>query len=119
DGRHPSADAGPAGSRAARSGIQERRPAACFGRGDPRACPPPRRAEGGSLSMTLLIASLAVLVATGLLGAGLSRWPRWATGVGAAGALAGCALGLAAALPALSGGESVARWRWTFPYGDL
>jgi formate hydrogenlyase subunit 3/multisubunit Na+/H+ antiporter MnhD subunit len=69
--------------------------------------------------MALLIASLSVLVATGLLGAGLSRWARWATGVGAAGALAGCALGLGAALPALSGGELVERWRWTFPYGDL
>jgi len=69
--------------------------------------------------MPLLIASLAVLVASGLLGAGLSRWPRWATGVGAAGALAGCALGLSPALAALSGGELVAHWRWTPPYGDL
>jgi hydrogenase-4 component B len=69
--------------------------------------------------MALLLASLLVLIATGLLAAALSRWPRWAAGVGVAGAVAGCALGLGAALAALSGGEIVARWAWTPPYGDL
>ena len=69
--------------------------------------------------MTLLLAALAVLVATGLLAAALSRWPRWATGVGSSGAVAGCALGMKPAITALSGGELLARWSWTPPYGDL
>ncbi len=69
--------------------------------------------------MALLLDSLALLVATGLFAAMLSRWPRWATGVGTAGAVAGCALGLGPSLAALSGGELVARWSWTPPYGDL
>jgi formate hydrogenlyase subunit 3/multisubunit Na+/H+ antiporter MnhD subunit len=69
--------------------------------------------------MALSLASLAVLVATGLLALALSRWPRWATGVAAAGAVAGCALGLLPAAAALSGGEVVARRPWTPPYGDL
>ncbi len=71
------------------------------------------------MSVALLLASLAVLVATGLLAAALSRWPRWATGVGAAGAVAGCALGLWPSVAALSSGELQARWTWTPPYGDL
>jgi len=69
--------------------------------------------------VALLLDSLALLVATGLFAAMLSRWPRWATGVGTAGAVAGCALGLGPSLAALSGGELVARWSWTPPYGDL
>jgi hydrogenase-4 component B len=69
--------------------------------------------------MALSLASLALLVATGLLAMALSRWPRWATAVGSAGAVAGCALGLVPALAGLSGREWQARWPWTPPYGDL
>ena len=69
--------------------------------------------------MALSLASLAVLVATGLLAMALSRRPRWATAAGSAGAVAGCALGLVPALAALSGREWQARWPWTPPYGDL
>lgn len=69
--------------------------------------------------MTLLLAALAILVATGLVAAAISRWPRWATGIGSAGAVAGCALGLGPAFAGLSGQELLARWPWTPPYGDL
>jgi formate hydrogenlyase subunit 3/multisubunit Na+/H+ antiporter MnhD subunit len=69
--------------------------------------------------MTFLVASLAVLAASGLLAAVLSRWDRLATAVGTAGAVVGCALGLQPALKALSGEEFVSRWRWTPPYGEL
>src|SRR5260370_27376819 len=69
--------------------------------------------------MALSLASLAILVATGLLAMALSRWPKWATALGSAGAVAGCALGLVPALAALSGREWQARWPWTPAYGDL
>jgi len=57
--------------------------------------------------MSLALSSLAVLIASGVLAAVLSRWPRWATGVGAAGAVAGSALGLLPAAAALSGSRSI------------
>ena len=69
--------------------------------------------------MALLLASLGVLALTGLLAAAGSRSPRWATGIGAAGAVVASALGLPPAVAALSGGETVMRIAWTAPYGDL
>jgi formate hydrogenlyase subunit 3/multisubunit Na+/H+ antiporter MnhD subunit len=69
--------------------------------------------------MTLLLAALGILVASGLLAVALSPWPRLATGIAAVGAVAGSALGLGPSLAGLSGQELTARWPWTPPYGDL
>ncbi len=69
--------------------------------------------------MALLLASLAALLATGAIAAALSRWPRVATGVGASGAVAACALGIGPALSGLSDSGFLVRWPWTPPYGDL
>ena len=69
--------------------------------------------------MQLLLGSFAMLVGTGLGSAALLRWPRASTALGACGAVAGCALGLWAAIAALGGGEAVARFDWPAPYGEV
>jgi hydrogenase-4 component B len=69
--------------------------------------------------MALLVASLGVLLATGILAAASSRSARWATGIGASGVVVACALGLGPAVAALSGPDTVVRIAWTAPYGDL
>lgn len=69
--------------------------------------------------MALLLASLLVLLATGLAAAALSLRPRLATAVGATGAVVACGLGLPPAVAALSRRELVARFAWARPYGEL
>lgn len=70
--------------------------------------------------MTLLLLALAALVASGLLAAALTPWPRAATAVGAAGVVAAAALALGPALSALAGAGALhARVAWSAPYGEL
>ncbi|GEJ56896.1 proton-conducting transporter transmembrane domain-containing protein [Anaeromyxobacter diazotrophicus] len=66
--------------------------------------------------MTLHLAALALLLLGGLAALALGRWPALALRAGTASAVAGSALGLAAALAALAGGgEQLFTLPWTAP----
>jgi formate hydrogenlyase subunit 3/multisubunit Na+/H+ antiporter MnhD subunit len=70
--------------------------------------------------VTLFLAGLAVAVMSGFAALLAGRRARWATALGAGGAVVGCALGLAPALQVLSGAapESL-RAAWAVPYGTF
>ena len=69
--------------------------------------------------MSLLLAAVAVLVLGGAAALAASARPRLALGVGAASAAAGCALGLAAVLPALGAAPVALDAAWQVPNGAL
>ncbi len=70
--------------------------------------------------MPLIVAGVAVLVASGLMALAVHRWQRLATLVGALGAVAGCAIA-AAPLVRVLGGQSLPELRhaWSVPVGAL
>jgi formate hydrogenlyase subunit 3/multisubunit Na+/H+ antiporter MnhD subunit len=68
--------------------------------------------------MTLILAALAVLAATGLAAAALGKRPRLAAAAGAGGAIAGSCLGIVpAARAALGGPAESLRLTWSVPHG--
>ncbi len=69
--------------------------------------------------MTLYLAAVAVLLLGGAVALAASARPRLALAVGAASAAAGCALGLAASLPALAAAPVALDLPWQVPNGAL
>jgi hydrogenase-4 component B len=69
--------------------------------------------------VTLYVAALLVLVASGLAALAASARPRLALGVGSAGAALGSVMGLAASIPALRGAPAALDAAWQVPNGAL
>lgn len=72
------------------------------------------------MNISLLVASVGLIGSGGLVALLLSRWPRWAGGVGGGSAAVGCGLGLVSAARVLAGtpcGEL--RLPWSVPHGDF
>src|SRR5580704_2262841 len=70
--------------------------------------------------MGWLLIAMGVLVVSGLLALIVSASPRLSTVLGAAGAVVGCGIGLAAVLSILWGDqERSLHWNWDVPYGSF
>jgi formate hydrogenlyase subunit 3/multisubunit Na+/H+ antiporter MnhD subunit len=70
--------------------------------------------------MTLLGLAVALLLGSGLVALGLYRWQRLSSGVGALGAVVGCALGMVPALQVLCGETLPTVERaWSAPAGEI
>jgi formate hydrogenlyase subunit 3/multisubunit Na+/H+ antiporter MnhD subunit len=70
--------------------------------------------------MQLLLGAVALLIGSGMLALVAHRFPRLSTTFGAGGAVAGCALGLIAALTVVIDGTTEAFERpWDVPYGSF
>lgn len=68
--------------------------------------------------MTLLLAALLLPVIGGATALAASQWPKVAAGLGAAGTIAGCVLGMIPAIQVALGGEALAlRASWDVPGG--
>jgi formate hydrogenlyase subunit 3/multisubunit Na+/H+ antiporter MnhD subunit len=70
--------------------------------------------------MTPLLVAVAILLGSGTISLAASRWPRLATGVAAAGVVAGSLLGLPPALAVLRGGAGAeVSFAWAVPAGTM
>lgn len=71
--------------------------------------------------MQWLLVAMGVLIAGGLVALATQRWPRLATFVGTASALAGCGIGLAGVLRILllEDQESSLHYAWDVPFGSF
>jgi formate hydrogenlyase subunit 3/multisubunit Na+/H+ antiporter MnhD subunit len=70
--------------------------------------------------MGLVVLAVGILLASGLVALAASRAPRLASAIGAAGAVAGCAVGMVPALRALTHGPLTDLSRsWAVPGGEL
>jgi formate hydrogenlyase subunit 3/multisubunit Na+/H+ antiporter MnhD subunit len=74
--------------------------------------------------VTLLVAAVVILVASGLAALALSRWPAVSSAVGALGVVAGAVAGEVQAVGALAGGGSASpsgglSLGWSVPYGAI
>ncbi|MCX7046060.1 MAG: proton-conducting transporter membrane subunit [Candidatus Sumerlaeota bacterium] len=73
--------------------------------------------------MTILLASVGLLLASGLAALAAGRNPEAATRLGAGGAVLSCAIGLVAAVGALAGGSQATvqsfHLDWNIPYGSF
>ena len=68
--------------------------------------------------MTALLAGLAILLGTGVLGLAAARWAKLAAGIAASGVVAACLLGFVPALSVLRGGAaSELAFAWAVPVG--
>ena len=111
-------------SRAARRGVQARRPEASDEGRDPRRGPPRRGRAGGAeeraVGVTLLVVALGTLVGGGLLALVGWRSARLSSAIGAFTAVVGCIVGEVYALRTLQAGNGGSlSLRWEVPYGHL
>ena len=72
------------------------------------------------MNMSAFVVGVGLIASGGLAALLLSRWPRWASGVGSAAAVAGCGVGLVVAIRLLLGTPcETLRLHWAVPCGEF